>query len=670
MSSVNKTKNHPCITLWFENGEVNYADNNHLLSVRAEDFVKENKDLMKQIIAEKSNREITIFPVAINQKVLWLHSQLYPENISYSIAIAGRIKNIFKIDIFRKALRKLIERHILLRTVFLKSNSPEMDVFQVVTDSMSPYIEEIDVAGFNENQLKKVIYEKYRIPFDLGNGPLLKTYIFYNEGSTYFLFNIHHIICDAWALKIFITELFEYYDVYLKGEEPFTEPLVYDYSDYVSDQYRIVAGEDGNRMLNYWKNALKDKATSLILPYNFERPSLQTFNGSTSRFSISGEIYNKFSDIVKRLDSTPNIILFTLFELLLSGLSGQKEFIIGVPSKGRTKEDHMKVFGYMVSMLPVDYSFMEGKSFPEYIAENKAKLKSAVENQEIPFPSIVESLPFKRDLSMPPVFQGVFNFMNRKILGSLYDLWKPDKGKYTKLGSFEIRPYLLDHQEGQFDLTLEILQDTDEMNCIFRYNSDLFSPRTIEHYIEQYLGLISQAISDPFFIPAEPRKPADHLSQVSDEVKNMIDTVNATDTPYSEDKSIIGLFEERVSADPDRTAIVFKDGSLTYSELNEKADKLAGVLRSGKIGDGEYVGILLKRSPELIISLLAILKTGAAYIPLNLHDPEARVLSIIETAGLKHVITNTENKLVVPDYCRRMNIEQLIHDVLNKQSPL
>ena len=639
---------------------MNFWAHDQLFPIDNVEFVNSNNDLFRKIILEKAQKQIFVFPLAVNQRALWLIDQVNKPIISYNIAFACSIKNPLRTDILRQALEIIIESHIQLRTTFVSVAGAEVNVCQVVTDKILPYIEEIDAANLTPSELDELIHTKSRIPFDLENGPLFKTYIFPDNGSTTVMFSLHHIITDGWSLKILVNEIFEYYNELLNGFIPSYDPISYNYSDFVYDQKRLLANDEGAKKIAFWKNSLQDKITPLILPYDFSRPPRQTFNGKTYRFSILYDRWIKISTIARELKVPPVAIMYTLYELMLSKLSQQDQFIIGVTAKNRKKESEAGVFGYMVNMIPLNCSLKQGTRTSDFIQENQSSMLEALENVEIPFPEIIESISVKRDMSMPAVFQAVFNYMSRKTIGSLMDLRKHGTKEHVNFGSLEVSPYSVDDQEGQFDLTLEIRQDTNDLYCCFKYNPDLFKPETIKRFEEEYLNLLELFISDPHFIPEWLNASVVSSSKISEDEKKMIDIVNDTSAEYSVNETLPGLFDKSARQYPQNPAIIFEGGELSYYDLKVKSDKLAAVLRSYNIGTGYNVGVLQKRTPDIIICLLAILKTGASYVPLNLSDPEARILSIISSADIKFIITNSDHDLNLPDICHRLDIEILI----------
>lgn len=490
----------PDLNLWIEEGELKYDTENRSLTKETSDFVVNNEDFFRSLIQRKARKFITLLPVAPNQEALWFLYRMDPKNISYNVSVAGKIRGPFNTSLFKKAIAQLSGRHIMLRSVFADLNSRESSVFQIVFDHLDPYIEEIE-ARTGAHNIDEIIYDRYRIPFDLVTGPLFKTFIVHGKESEYFLINVHHSVCDAWSLKIFLNELFEIYNLLLNGKDNVMPLPLIDYNKYTFMHEEFLKSEAGVKQLNYWTNLLKDKDWPLILPYDFKRPEIQTFNGSTHHFKVTGQLAASLTDLASALKTTPNVIFYSAYELMLSKLSQQKQFYIGMPVSGRTKEEYQNIFGYVINILPVDCTLEEGAKLSGIIAQNKAKMALLIENQDTPFPRIVESVSPRRDPSRSVIFQVLYNFMNARILGPVLDLWKPQSEDYKKFGKLELSSYPLDSQEGQFDLTLEILYNINEFDCVFKYNTDLFKPDSVRKFEETFRGILNMLQTDQDQIP-------------------------------------------------------------------------------------------------------------------------------------------------------------------------
>ena len=475
---------------------------NQPISKKHQDFVKINEDFLNRLMEEKNQVRITVLPITSNQKALWFLHQMDPDNISYNVSVAGKIRDPFDPAIFKRAIKLLSDRHIMLRSFFLNIPGTEPSVFQIVLDKVTPFVEDVIAGDMTPERVEQLINAKYKISFDLRNGPLFKTYLFYNNSFTYFLVNLHHIICDASSLKVLINELFRIYDSLSAGQNPDLKPVEVDFSDFIFEQEKFLAGKSGRAKLEFWKNCLQDKDYQLDLPYDYPRPALQTFNGATYHFTISGQLFKDLNKTALILNVTPNAVLYTVFELLLSKLSSQRQFYIGVPFSGRTRKEFEDLFGYLINTLPIKSNLQPGIKISDIVLQNRDKLNAALKNQEIPFSAIVESVTPRRDPSRSVVFQVLYNFMNKRTIGKLIDLWNPSGDEFRKFGTIEISGFAIDSQEGQFDLTLEILHQADEFTCVFKYNTDLFKLNTIEYFQQEYIGLLNTIISDPDSIPS------------------------------------------------------------------------------------------------------------------------------------------------------------------------
>ena len=509
------------LELWIKGEKLKYKVDEKELDSSKIDFLKSNKDFFRNILETTGSDKIKVLPLAQNQKALWFLHSLDPENISYNISLAVEIKEPIIIGALTGALTILIRQHEMLRTLFTDLPGSESLVCQIVTDRTSPVIEEIAGSDLNDVQISKMLHEKCRIPFILNQGPMFRVILVRTAHSSILCFNFHHIICDAISLRNLLNEFILIYGSLIHKEPRQERYPVADYSNYVFDQLDFLKSAEGERQNNYWKNQIAGKPQILNLPATFTRPSVHRFKGRTLLFRIEGEKYKLLKSVSKKNGATFNVLLLSLFEYFISKISGQKEFFVGLPASGRTRKEFENVFGYIINLLPLGCSISGEKTFVDFLNDNKVRVYESLENQDIPFPVIVENVSPKRDLSRTPIFQVIFNYLNKKALGSLLNfLGDHDSGTYSNWGDLLIKPYKIFDQEGQVDLTLEITDDDKKLICALKYNSDLFDEDTVKLFKEEFLNLADLIIKDSDFAPvwlseqpvSIPSKPTLHIN--------------------------------------------------------------------------------------------------------------------------------------------------------------
>lgn len=490
------------LELWIEGNRLRYKAEEKELDSSKIKFLKSNKDFFRDILDRTGSDLIKVLPLAQNQKALWFLHALDPENIAYNISLAAEIENPVIFDALTGALTILIRQHEMLRTFFIDLPGGENLACQIVFDKISPVIDEISGSDLSDEQIRKLLHEKSRIPFIFEHGPMFRVIVVKTASSSILCFNFHHIICDALSLRNLLNEFILIYSS-LVNREPVAESYpATDYSSYVFYQLDFLKSKDAEKQNNYWKNQIAGKPQKLNLPVTFTRPSVHRFKGRTLLFRIEGDRYNLLKSFARKNGATYNVLLLSLFEFFISKISGQKEFFVGLPAAGRTRKDFEHVFGYFINLLPLGCSISDDKTFLDFLNGNKVRVYESLENQDIPFPVIVENVSPRRDLSITPIFQVIFNYLNKKALGSmLHFLGDTDSDTYSTWGNLIIKPYKIFDQEGQVDLTLEITDDDKCLICALKYNSDLFDDETAVLFKEEFLKLAEMAVEDSGFMP-------------------------------------------------------------------------------------------------------------------------------------------------------------------------
>jgi amino acid adenylation domain-containing protein/FkbH-like protein len=485
------------LELWMEGEILKYKVEEKELDSSKIDFLKSNKEFFKGILKRTESKNIRVLPLAHNQKALWFLHKVNPENSSYNISLAAEVKNPIIINALIIALSRLTEQHQMLRTVFADLPGSEGLSCQVVLEEISPVIEQINGLNMNDGQINNLLTEKNRIPFDFEHGPLFRTIVVNTSQFTILNFKFHHIICDAISLRNLLDEFILIYDSVIHKDYVQKNSRVPDYSNFIFDQIEFLNSEEGESQINYWVKQIAGKSDVLNFPVTHKRPLIHQFNGSTLLFRIEGNMYDNFRSIARENGTTFNVLLLSAFEYFISKISLQSDFFVGLPAAGRTGKGLEKIFGYFINLLPISCSVNVQKTFIEFLNENKARIYEGLENQAIPFPVIVEKAAPKRDLSRTPVFQVIFNYLNKKSLGSLlYFLGDHETTKYSSWGTLLIKPYKIFDQEGQVDLTLEITDDDKKLLCALKYNSDLFDKETAGHFIDEFLKIADLIIND------------------------------------------------------------------------------------------------------------------------------------------------------------------------------
>jgi amino acid adenylation domain-containing protein len=580
----------------------------------------------------------TNLPLTNNQKRIWLLSQSQPESPLYVIAFTYKFYGMLDRDIFEKSINLLLDRHyILFSTIKEENGEPYCDIKTVDNN-----IKFIDYSGQNGDdawgKVKSFITSLSREPFDLINGPLFRFFLIKTAENEYcFHMGVHHIVFDGWSQGILINDLTRIYNGLLRKEQVVLDKLEcqqFDFAEWEKES------EDDQESYTFWEENLKGCSTILNFPYDYQNSERSLGQGGLEEIRLSRVLSDDLRKLSKDEGTSLFSTLMTAYGILMNKYSGQDDLNIGLPVAYRPHSKLENIVGMFVNTVVVRLKFESGATFKDALDMTNTSALSAITHQELPFESVVKIVNPARNSYENPLFQVAFT-------------WQNNLSAPFKFEGITSKAIVTTDRFPIFNITMYLWENRDVIEGLIEYNKDILKPSTILRLKRHFIKLLNSMTSG-----VNTRISSSEL--ISDEELNLIETVNNTAKSFTSDKTVIQLFEKSVSRDPGHIALISDAGQYTYSELNDRANKLAGILQQNNIGNGDFVGILLRRSPELIITLLALFKTGAAYVPLNLTDPEGRIHSILDTAGIKFLITNSDTKLTLRDNNVRLNIEQLI----------
>jgi amino acid adenylation domain-containing protein len=551
---------------------------------------------------------------------------------AYNIPLDFRITGTLNPTLLEKSINILIERHEALRTIFADVKGFP---FQKILTECSVQLEIIHLEKEQEeprqNLVRKHSLEHAEYKFDINRGPLCHFRLLVIGPQEYiFLLNFHHLVCDAASVGIFMEELVEVYQSMVNRKEPNLSPLLYKYSEYAVSEKEWLTGEEYKKQLTYWKKELSGIPDILKLPIDHKRPKIQTYKGAEYYFSIDRELKEKLGIISQKNGTSLFIPLLTAFGVLLSRYSLQDDLVIGVPVAKRNHFELESLIGILINSLPIRFNFSEDTTFTEAVRKTKERFFAAYENQEVPFERLVEELNVKRNMSSPPIFQVLFNYLT---------MYK----KEIHIPGLTFQMLDGERTASQVDLNLTINDHKTSLDCNFEYNPDLFTEETIVRLAGNYLTFLQQ-------VPTREDLPARAIPILTPgESDLMIRDWNQTNAEYPQDQCIHQQFEKQVRKTPDSIAVIFENEKLTYAELNARANRLSHYLASKGAKEDTIVAICLKRSIDLVVTFLAVAKTGATYLPLDPIFPKARLGLILDDAQPVLFITQTSLNDIIPE---------------------
>uniref|UniRef100_UPI0007822423 non-ribosomal peptide synthetase n=1 Tax=Aquimarina longa TaxID=1080221 RepID=UPI0007822423 len=559
-------------------------------------------------------------PLSFSQERLWFVDQL-GGSIHYHIPIVLRIKGNLDITILETSLRQILYRHKALRTII---KSEEGIGYQEVISEKDWNIRHFTVDGKQENLEDKI--EKFiSHPFNLSIDYMFRAGIYDQGADNYVLTGVfHHIASDGWSIGILIQEFIELYSSFVEKREDKLPPLSVQYSDYAFWQREYLEGEILQQELSYWEHQLK-KVSSLNLPIDYPRPSIQSTKGADISFTVDLETTKKIKAICKEEGVTLFMLLLSAFKVLLYRNTGQSDISIGTPIANRTQEETEKIIGFFANTLVLRNNISKSVVFKELLRQVKTTTLEAYEHQHTPFEKVVDRVIEKRDMSISPLFQVMFTLQNA-VNDDVITL--PE----VTLSSEPFRTTI-----SQFDLTLTVTETNSGLSLNLTYATALFKEETIQRLKSQYEILMKN-------LEVELEYPIDKMTLLTGQEKyQLLDEFNNTYADYPLDNALPVFFENQVAKTPDAIAVIFEEEQLSYRELDERSNQLANYLNREDTIKEEIVGICLNRSLEMVISILGVLKSGRAYVPIDPNYPKDRITYILEDAFISLIISNSES---------------------------
>ncbi|MBK4204285.1 nonribosomal peptide synthetase DhbF [Bacillus subtilis] len=575
-------------------------------------------------------------PLSFAQRRLWFLHCLEGPSPTYNIPVAVRLSGELDQGVLQAALYDLVCRHESLRTIFPESQGTSYQHI-LEADQARPVLHVTEIA---EKELFERFAEAVRYSFDLAAEPAFRAELFVIGPDEYvLLLLVHHIVGDGWSLTPLTRDLGAAYAARCHGKAPEWAPLAVQYADYAIWQQELLgSGDDPNSLiagqLAFWKETLKNLPDQLELPTDYSRPAEPSHDGDTIHFRIEPELHKRLQDLARANRVSLFMVLQSGLAALLTRLGAGTDIPIGSPIAGRNDDALGDLVGLFINTLVLRTDTSGDPSFRELLDRVREVNLAAYENQDLPFERLVEVLNPARSRATHPLFQIMFAFQNT-----------PD----AELNLPDIESSLRIHSVGsaKFDLTLEISENRladgtpNGLEGLLEYSTDLFKQETAQAFADRLMRLLEAAESDPdqqignldILAPEERSSMVTDWQSVSEKI------------PHA---CLPEQFEKQAALSPDAIAVVCEDQSLSYAELNESANRLARMLISEGVGPEQFVALALPRSLEMAVGLLAVLKAGAAYLPLDPDYPADRIAFMLEDAQPAFIMTNTKAAENIP----------------------
>ncbi|REK74755.1 non-ribosomal peptide synthetase [Paenibacillus paeoniae] len=570
------------------------------------------------------------YPQSSAQKRIFVISQLEQESFLYNIPSALMLEGAVESERLSKALVALVRRHDILRTALVMQ---EGEPVQVIQEDAELVLEEMDGDGRSEEEHIRLFLR----PFDLSQAPLVRVALVHlGPARSLLLTDMHHSIADGVSMGIWAEELMQLYDGGPEREKPRVQ-----YKDYAVWQQELLASEAMKAQEQYWLSQFSGELPVLELPTDKPRPLIRSFAGDRIAFGSGTELGGKLKRLAEETGATLHMLLLAAYNVLLSRYTGQTDIVVGTPAAGRDAPETEGLIGMFVHTLALRNTQEPEQTFRSFVEKVKRNTLEAYEHQQYPFEKLVEQVQPQRDMSRHALYDVMLVVQNMEL-------------PPYRLGGLKVKPYPVEMKAAKADLTLEAWEAEGEIRFALEYSTALFERTTIERWSGHLLQLLASAAQSPY----AKLKDLEVLSE--EERMLLLEGFNATEAPYPRGKTLHALFEEQVTRTPSRTAIVFGSERISYEELNARSSRLSWELRRQGVRRGATVGVLAERSADLIVSFLAILKAGAAYVPIDPDYPAGRIRYILENSGASLLLARSghEAKAMLPAACRLLELHE------------
>jgi amino acid adenylation domain-containing protein len=626
------------VTLWIEDDQLRYkAPKGALTSDLRARLIERKADIFMwlrdaQLVANTtlpvigpraSDGEL---PLSFAQQRLWFLDQLQPGLLSYIIPASVRLQGRLDVAALVQSFNELIKRHAALRTTFPAAQGRPA---QVIAPPAPFALKRLDLRALpprvRAGALQQRLSAELQQPFDLARGPLLHAILIQPAADDHVLLLVmHHIISDGWSMSVLIREMAAFYAACTTGQPAALPPLQLQYADFAHWQREWLQGDVLAEQLDYWRRSLGGQLPLLELPTDRPRPVVQSFRGATHSATLPAKLTPALAALGRREGTTLFMTLLTGFAILLARYTGQVDLIIGSPIANRNRTEIEGLIGFFVNTLVLRANAAGDPTVRALLARLRAVTLGAYAHQDLPFEQLVELVRPERHLSHTPLFQVLFVLQNAPQ-------------STLELPGLTLEALELDSDIAKFDLSLMLTEAGDELFASIEYSTDLFDTTTIRRMLRHFEQLLAGMAAAP------DRRIADLALLSAAERQQALVEWNDTNSQYPQTSGIHALFGVQAARTPDAVAAIFDAHHLTYAELDRRANQLARHLRAQGAGCDMIVGVCLDRSLALIISILATLKAGAAYLPLDPSYPTDRLAFMLADSQAAVLLIATQD---------------------------
>ncbi|MFZ0718965.1 amino acid adenylation domain-containing protein, partial [Mycobacterium sp.] len=588
---------------------------------------EEKRVLLARLLMEQAEASASAHPLSYGQRSLWFLYQLAAGSPAYTITYAGQIRGELDVTALEAAAQALVDRHDILRTTYTTRDGQPV---QLVHPRLPVRVNRLEL---DPQETQRWLRRESDRPFDLRTGPVVRFNLITSGPDEHLLvLTLHHIAVDMWSIDVILDELRQLYAAEHGSSPPPPAPMRY--VDYAVEQTRAIEGAEGDRLWRYWSQQLAGETPMLRLPVDRPRGAVQTYRGAVQRFTVDRALTAQLKEVGRSAGATPYMTLFAAYATLLHRYSGQDDLLIGSPFGCRDHPGLASLVGYIANPVVLRPDLSGDPTFTSLLGRVKTTVLEALEHQDFPFALLVERLDPARDLSHTPLFQVSFAWEQTRRF---------QEGAGSGTAALDFTTTHIGQGGAPLDLMLLMGEQDGELLCALQYNTDLFDDATIERMAEHFTTLLRGIVADP-------GAGLSKLPIATDEERSRQTAWNATDVRFETPNSMPDMVSAVARRSPADIAVTFGDHDLTYAELDRRADNVASRLRGLGVGPDSVVTVLLDRSEDLVVALLGVAKSGAAFMPLDPGQPANRIAAMIEASGAPVVVTHERNLQLVKGF--------------------
>ena len=576
------------------------------------------------------NQEVDVIPCSFAQQRLWFLDQFKPGDPAYNIPVALHLTGAVDASVLEQCLNEIVRRHESLRTTFTSEDGRPS---QVIYPELRLKLFACDLRDWSDPmaEARALVTREAGQPFDLLHGPLLRTALLRTGDQEYvFVVIMHHIISDGWSIAVFINELASLYEAFTNGRPSPLAELPIQYADYALWQKDRLQEGVLQQQLAYWKKQLAGNHSVVELPSDHSRHHTRTSAGAKYFLEFPPSLTEDLRTLARQEHATLFMVLLAAFKTLLFRYSKQDDITVGSSIAGRNWLETEGLIGFFLNTLVLRSDLSGDPSFRELLGRVRQVTLDAYSNQEIPVEMLLEALQPERQGDRNPLFQVMFILQNTPAPS-------------LEFAGLKLRPIHLDGGTAKFDLTLDLAEGPEGLKGWLEYSSDLFEAETIERLVTNFQTLLGDVVQ-------RPERSISELELLAPEERmQVIEDWNRTERVYEGAPCIHKLFEAQAARTPEQIAVVSEQETLSYEELNARANQLAHLLRRRGVGPEVLVGLMLERSTAMVVALLGVLKAGGAYVPLDSHYPAKRLSHMLKDSSVAMLLTQQSLMQLLPE---------------------